>query len=156
MLIHATAVARHGVSGWSAVLLTGPTGSGKSDIALRLMDRGWRLIADDQSFVWRSGPALYVGLHPQFGSHISGRIEVRGLGVATTTHTPPPLARLRLVCACGHRDVDRLPDEHAATYFGLALPRLDVDVRLASAPLVIETAFLEALRTRRACDDRTL
>lgn len=146
MLVHATAVARHSALGWSAVLLTGPSGSGKSDMALRLIDRGWRLIADDQSFVWRSGSALYVGLDPRLGHRISGRIEVRGLGVAPTTHTPPPLARLRLACACGRRDVDRLPDESTATYFDLDLPRLDLDIRPASAVLAVETAVREALR----------
>lgn len=144
MLTHATAVARHGVTGWSAVLLTGPSGGGKSDLALRLIDRGWRLVADDQCFIWRSGPSLYVGLEPDFGRNISGLIELRGLGVRPTTHLPLQMARLRLVCACERRDVDRAPDPTRAVFHDLSLPRLALDSRPASAALIVEAALRDA------------
>src|SRR3954454_10030977 len=70
---HAAAVAIDG----RAVLLRGPSGSGKSDLALRLIEAGARLVADDQSEVWRQGDALLV----RAPSTIAGLIEVRGLGI---------------------------------------------------------------------------
>ena len=56
MLVHATAVAIDG----QAVLLRGPSGSGKSDLALRLIDAGARLVADDQSELSRRGDVMIV------------------------------------------------------------------------------------------------
>ena len=53
-LIHATTVARHG----AAVLLRGACGAGKSDLALRLIDRGWSLVSDDQSELSTQGDDL--------------------------------------------------------------------------------------------------
>ncbi|MEG0819600.1 MAG: serine kinase, partial [Brevundimonas sp.] len=45
--LHATAVARYSPAGWRGVLIQGPSGVGKSDLALRLIGQGWRLVADD-------------------------------------------------------------------------------------------------------------
>ena len=73
LLVHATAVAIDG----RAVLLRGPSGSGKSDLALRLIDAGARLVADDQSELSRRGDVLMV----RAPATIAGLIEVRGLGI---------------------------------------------------------------------------
>jgi len=59
------------------VLLRGPSGSGKSDLALRLIDDGARLIADDQTHLAKKGHALIATPPPA----IAGMIEVRGIGV---------------------------------------------------------------------------
>jgi HPr kinase/phosphorylase len=71
--VHATAVARNG----DGVLIIGPTGSGKSDLALRLIDRGWRLIADDLVAVVADDGRLIAsapgGTPP--------RLAVRGIGI---------------------------------------------------------------------------
>ena len=55
--IHATAVARHTPAGWRGALIQGPSGVGKSDLALRLIGQGWRLIADDWTHLWASSGA---------------------------------------------------------------------------------------------------
>ena len=69
MLVHGSCAARDG----AAVLLLGPPGSGKSDLLLRLMGRGWGLVADDQVMV----EGLAVSAPPL----LRGMVEVRGLGI---------------------------------------------------------------------------
>jgi serine kinase of HPr protein (carbohydrate metabolism regulator) len=133
--IHATTVARWipGV-GWRGVLVTGPSGSGKSDLALRLIGRGWRLVADDYSHVFASGGALYATAP----GTIAGRIEARGLGIVTT----PVLGTARLVLAvdCLDRSPERLPGDDRVALAGLALPRVGLVSRHASAVEIITLA----------------
>lgn len=59
------------------LLLTGPSGSGKSETALDLMDRGHTLVADDAVTV----TATPDGLRGQAPAELRGRLEVRGLGI---------------------------------------------------------------------------
>ncbi|WP_421729960.1 HPr kinase/phosphorylase [Brevundimonas sp.] len=125
--IHATSVARRTPDGWRGVLLTGPSGAGKSDMALRLIGRGWRLVADDYSLVWRSADALYAAAPPA----IAGRIEARGIGIV-----PAPcigLARMVLLVECGHEPVERMPEFRTVTIAGVVLPSMRLDIRSASA-----------------------
>jgi hypothetical protein len=140
MLVHATSVATRTPDGWLGVLLTGPSGSGKSDLALRLLDRGWRLVADDYTRVWRSGPALYGSLDPARGAAIAGLIEVRGLG-PSPTRPPLPLARLGLVVRCGMTSPERLPAPEIETLLDFPLPTLSVDVRPTSAAELVSRAL---------------
>ena len=56
--VHATCVALRQGKTWRAVLLRGPSGAGKSDLALRLIETGWRLVADDQTELSRQGKQL--------------------------------------------------------------------------------------------------
>ena len=77
LLIHATAVAIDTAAGRRAVLLRGPSGSGKSDLGLRLIDAGARLVADDQSELYRKGASVVV----RSPRPIAGLIEVRGVGI---------------------------------------------------------------------------
>ena len=82
MLVHATCVALrpHGkpsARAWRAVLLRGPSGAGKSDLALRLIEAGGRLVADDQTRLARHGRGL-VATAP---TTLAGLIEVRGVGI---------------------------------------------------------------------------
>ena len=58
--IHASTVALEG----RAVLISGPSGSGKSDLALRLLDRGFTLVSDDQTIVKREGERLIASAPP--------------------------------------------------------------------------------------------
>lgn len=84
--LHASCVAIDG----HAVLIEGRSGSGKSDLALRLIDRGAKLVSDDYTLVTRSGSAL-VATAPE---RIAGKIEVRGVGVvdiAPLTEAPVAL-----------------------------------------------------------------
>jgi serine kinase of HPr protein (carbohydrate metabolism regulator) len=134
MILHASAVATATASGWRAVLLRGPSGSGKSDLALRLMERGWRLVGDDYVEAWASGDGLFVAPAPR----IAGVIEARGVGLTGAAHLL--LARAGLVVDC-ETPADRLPDPRAETIDGVALPRLSLSALEASAPRKIAAAL---------------
>src|SRR6185503_2479103 len=71
--LHASTVALGG----RAVLISGPSGSGKSDLALRLLDRGFTLVSDDRTIVRKDGSML-VASAPET---IKGKLEVRGVGI---------------------------------------------------------------------------
>ena len=120
MRVHATAVAigRHGV------LLRGASGSGKSDLALRLIDAGGRLVADDQTHVARVGRALIATPPPA----LAGMIEARGVGIFTLRRDQllarAPVALLVDLVAPGR--IERLPDLAHETLQDVELPRLDL------------------------------
>ncbi|MFK0300441.1 HPr kinase/phosphorylase [Brevundimonas sp. NPDC090276] len=133
--LHATAVARHTPAGWRGVLIQGPSGVGKSDLALRLIGQGWRLIADDWTHLWASNGALYAAAP----ATITGKIEVRGLGIVTAPLHP--LARIVLAVQCTHETIERLPEAVAWTLDEVAIPQLRLDPRPASAGQVVATAL---------------
>lgn len=133
--LHGTVVARHDLTGWRGALLCGPSGSGKSDLALRLFDMGWRLVADDYAHVWSSGQALYAA-PPE---RIAGKIEARGLGIIGIDHRP--VVRLVLRVDCVQHTVERLPEPTFETICGLSLPRLELDIRPASATVTVGHAI---------------
>lgn len=129
--LHATCVAVGGLG----VLLTGRPGAGKSDLAMRLIDRGAELVADDVTIVTRRD----AGLIASVPDAIAGTMEVRGLGLLTV----PALAHAPVVLLVDlDGEGERLPpvDEtrHVA---GLALPVLRLDSRPASAPIKVEWAL---------------
>jgi len=117
--LHGTVAARWrpGV-GWRAVLITGPAGAGKSDLTLRLIGRGWRLVADDYAHVTASGGILYA-VAPET---IAGRMEVRGIGIVPVCARGP--TRLSLTVELVKGPVERLPEPAARTLEGVALPVL--------------------------------
>ena len=116
-----------------AVLLIGPSGSGKSDLALRLIDRGWRLVADDRVVLARHGDALVASAPPV----LDGLIEVRGVGIVAEPAAP---ARVAMVFDLGAAP-DRLPDPSSWTHAGVTVPRLALAAFERSAPIKIERAL---------------
>jgi serine kinase of HPr protein (carbohydrate metabolism regulator) len=133
--LHATAVVRHGPGGWRGVLLRGTPGSGKSDMALRLIDAGWRLVADDYAHVFASDGRLFACTPDR----IAGRIEARGLGIVPLPYHP--VARIILLVDCAQTPAERLPDADFETVAGISLPRLTLDVRPASAVVTLGLAI---------------
>ena len=125
--MHGTTVAVRGPDGWRGVLLTGPSGAGKSDLALRLMQRGGRLVADDYTCVFMSGGAAWAAVP----ATIAGRIEVRGVGVVTAP--TKPLVRLGLIIELTTAPVERLPEPRTQMVAGVALPVFSLDAREPSA-----------------------
>ena len=136
ILYHATTVA----IGGRAVLLRGAPGSGKSDLALRLIDAGARLVADDQSEVWRDGDALMVRA-PQT---IFGLIEARGVGlVRMEALSAARLALIADLVAAQH--IERLPESSSETILGLPIPLVAIAPFEASAPIKLRLALAAAI-----------
>ena len=121
--VHATTVAMDG----RAVMISGPSGSGKSDLALRLMDRGFRLVSDDQTLVRRDGDRLIASAP----SNIAGKIEVRGIGIVdVASASDVPVALLVEL----ESDIQRLPDDaRERPILGVPLPLVSIDAMTASA-----------------------
>jgi len=122
MFVHATSVALKTGARWRAVLLRGPSGSGKSDLALRLIDDGARLIADDQTHLAKKGHAL-IASPPRV---LAGMIEVRGLGIVKLPRgrlmAAAPLALL--VDLVHAEEVERMPEPACEVVQDVELPRL--------------------------------
>ena len=143
-LIHGTCLA----VGDAGVLLVGKPGSGKSDLALRLIDgqgsglsgaiRGARLVADDQVVVRRDGEALFASATPA----LRGKLEVRGLGIVDVASGDHVLLRLA-VRLTPVAEIERLPDLARARMemLGLAIPLMLIDPGTASAPARIRAAL---------------
>lgn len=139
-LVHATAVARWCPGyGWRAVLIRGPSGAGKSDLALRLLDRGWRLVGDDYVELSVSDE----GLHVTGPATIRDQIEMRGLGLLVQPGLR--VGRVALVVQLLAGSAERMPEPQVQSLLGRDLPRLDLDPRPASAPLAIEAALSRCL-----------
>jgi len=122
MFVHATSVAMKTGRRWGAVLLRGPSGAGKSDLALRLIEGGARLIADDQTHLAKKGHALIASPPPA----LAGMIEVRGIGIVKLARGQllAEAALELLVDLVRPEEVERMPDPAHEALQGVTLPRL--------------------------------
>jgi serine kinase of HPr protein (carbohydrate metabolism regulator) len=135
LFIQATCVVVEGVG----VLLRGAPGSGKSDLALRLIDAGATLVADDGVELRREGDAVIARLPPGAPDSVRGRIEVRGLGIAPVPALPE--TRLHVVIDLVPADaVERLPEPASVELLGTKLRLLRLHGPEASAPAKVRLA----------------
>jgi len=124
MQIHGSCAARDGVG----VLLTGAPGVGKSDLVMRLVGRGFVLVADDRVDI--------NGLDASPPAALAGLLEARGLGIVKLPYVAPVRLALAVELA---RDVPRLP--YPKRHPRLDLPLLQLDPERASAPEMVALAL---------------
>jgi serine kinase of HPr protein (carbohydrate metabolism regulator) len=139
--IHASAV----LVGTRAVLIRGPSASGKSRLALELLEAGRigavlfaRLVADDRVHLETAGGRLLA----RPAAALAGLIEVRGVGLLRLAHEPS--AVVGFVVDLAAADAVRLPkpDKRTADIDGILIPRLAVAPDAAALPLVL--AFINS------------
>jgi serine kinase of HPr protein (carbohydrate metabolism regulator) len=129
--LHASTVATDG----RAVLIAGPSGAGKSDLALRLLDRGFTLVSDDQTVIKREGDRLIASAPP----NIAGKLEIRGIGIVDMdVLRDVPVALLVELTS----EIQRLPDDsRERPLLGVRIPLISIDAMTASAPSKVALAL---------------
>ncbi|MGA9658451.1 MAG: HPr kinase/phosphatase C-terminal domain-containing protein [Asticcacaulis sp.] len=127
LLVHATCLSLLYGGVWRGALLMGPSGIGKSDLALRAIESGCLLVSDDYSHVWTSGGQLYACAPDT----ISGRIEVRGLGIMR--HAIKRMTRINLVAQLQAEPIERLPETETKIMLDQSLPMLRLNPLEASS-----------------------
>ena len=133
--IHASCIA----IGNKGVLLLGKSGCGKSDLALRLIDEGARLVSDDRTLLFIAKGAL----HAKAPASIKGLLEVRGLGIIAL----PVRTNVKIAFAVRlGREGARLPaaaiyHAPAALKHAAKVPQIALDGRFASTPAKIRAAL---------------
>lgn len=128
--IHAGCIAIDG----RGILLCGPSGSGKSDLAIRLIDRGAMLVSDDYT-------RLHVadgGLAGSAPGTIAGKIEYRGVGIVER----PFLAEASIALAIDLGEPpQRLPEPATRSWLGQSVPLVALNGLEPSAPIKVEAAL---------------
>ncbi len=132
-VVHAGLIARRIEGRWRGALIEGPSGAGKSDLALRALEQGFRLVADDRVILWVSDGRLF-GRAP---GPLHGLLEVRGVDV--TRESALPLCEVALAVRPG--TPERLPEPQEVQLLGLSLPLLALAYREASAPVKLGRAL---------------
>lgn len=134
MNLHATCIAIEGYG----ILLRGPSGSGKSDLALRLIDQyaDAILVADDRVDVVVREGIVHVSAPPM----IAGMLEVRGVGIAHVAYQDTACVHL-LVDLVVAKNIPRLPEPEFEEILGVRLPRMALAPFEASAPARLRQAI---------------
>jgi serine kinase of HPr protein (carbohydrate metabolism regulator) len=129
--LHASCVVKDG----RAILISGRSGSGKSDLALRLIDRGAVLVSDDYTIVRRVGGKLLASAPP----NIAGKLEVRGMGLLKfEAATDAPVCLMIDL----NREVQRMPEvAERMSIAGMMVPVVVIASLEASAPVKAELAL---------------
>lgn len=138
MILHAGLMAMRVGGAWKGALITGSSGAGKSDLMLRALGDGFRLVADDRTLVWTGAGRLW-GRAPD---SLHGLIELRGVGVLP--EPPLPFSEIVLAVRCEDQaaDLDRIPEPEFEEIAGSLLPLLRAHALDASAPAKLGRALI--------------
>ena len=135
--IHSTSV----VIDDNGVLILGDSGSGKSDLALRLIDNGATLISDDISICRKNSNNIYLYCPPE----IKGLLEVREIGIITVPFVER--IRLRLVVNLKSNNNERFPKDSSFRILGIKIPIINIEGKNSSAVAKIKVKLNEIRET---------
>jgi len=135
--IHGTCVAFRGMG----ILIRGPSGSGKSDLALRLIDNNAKLVSDDQVLAMvKNGEVV---LSPP--RSIAGKIEVRGVGVINMRYIKSSKLALVVDLVKKSQAIERLPKKKLTKLLGVNVPVIELIPFEASAVIKLKLALKHIL-----------
>ncbi|HMA49602.1 MAG TPA: HPr kinase/phosphatase C-terminal domain-containing protein [Magnetospirillaceae bacterium] len=135
MRLHATCI----LVEETGVLLRGPSGSGKSDLALRLIDRGAVLVADDQVLLRREGDRLLA----EAPDILAGLLEVRGLGILKFPYRAAASVGL-VIDLVAPAEMERMPQPDAVSLLDKSIPLYRFSAQEPAAPLKVRLAMQHA------------
>ncbi len=121
----------------NGVLILGSSGSGKSDLALRLIDAGATLVSDDISICKKKSNDVYL----YCPSETKGLLEVREIGIITVPFVER--IKLRLVVKLTSKSNDRIPKTNILRILGIKFPLLKIDGRNPSAVVKVKVKLNE-------------
>lgn len=142
-LVNGTAVAWRG----EGILILGPTGSGKSDLTLRLIDSGALLVADDVVEMKREGERLLLSFPPEGPAELKGRMEVKGLGIMSVPAAPPEVPLSLVVRSTPRQDVELIPESMVSEWLGLQITTIGIGLPEPSAPAKVRLALAKLARS---------
>ena len=125
--IHATLVEING----KGVLLRGRSGAGKSDLALRLIERKGAILVADDMVILASEEGRLIGLAPD---NLRGRLEVRGVGIVQMPFAPKAAVDLIVDVTADAKNIERMPKDAQESILGVEIKRIDLYAKENSAP----------------------
>ena len=125
----------------NGVLILGDSGSGKSDLALRLIDSGATLISDDISICRKNSNNIYLYCPPE----IKGLLEVREIGIITVPFVER--IKLRLVVNLRSKNNERFPKDNSFRILGIKIPLISIEGKNSSAVAKIKVKLNEIRET---------
>ena len=135
--IHSTSVVIEDLG----LLIIGQSGSGKSDLALRLIDNGATLISDDISICRKNSNNIYLHCPPE----IKGLLEVREIGIITVPFVER--IKLRLVVNLKSKNNERFPKDNSFRILGIKIPLISIEGKNSSAVAKIKVKLNEIRET---------
>ena len=125
----------------NGVLILGDSGSGKSDLALRLIDNGATLISDDVSICKKNLNNIYLYCPPE----TKGLLEVREIGIVTVPFVER--IKLKLVVNLQKKKNERFPEDNYLKILGIKIPLINIDGKNSSAVAKIKVKLNEISET---------
>ena len=142
-LVNGTAVAWRG----QGVLILGPTGSGKSDLTLRLIDAGAALVADDVVELKRDGNEILLSFPPEGPANLMGKMEVKGLGIMSVPVAQPDVPLALVVQSTPRERIELVPESLESEWLGVQVTTIGIHLLEPSAPAKVRLALAKLTRS---------